>query len=147
MTDQQSQTAVVPEADRNHPRSRKALRAVRLLVAAYVVLSVLTLVAAYLLRSHHSMVTDTVWIRGGIVAVTSLLMLTFAAGTARGRHRAYLRLRIVSAVMVVAIAVLVSLPGLLPLWMRIEQGVCGLILIGVVLIANGRQLRSLFSTR
>jgi hypothetical protein len=47
--------------------------------------------------------------------------------------------------MVVAIAVLVALPGFLPVWMRIEQGVCGLALLGVVFIANGGHLRSLFA--
>jgi hypothetical protein len=74
-------------------------------------------------------------------------MLAFAAGTARGRRRAYLRLRIASGLMVVAIAVLVALPGFLPVWMRTEQGVCGLVLLGVVVIANGRHLRSVFAAR
>jgi hypothetical protein len=67
-------------------------------------------------------------------------------GTARGRRRAYLRLRIASALMVVSIAALVALPGLLPAWMRIEQSVCGLLLAGVVVIANGKRLRSMFAT-
>jgi len=129
----------------NDPRSLTAFRGMKVLVGCYFVLSVLTLVAAYVLRDDPGMVTDTVWVRGVIVAVTSLLMVTFVAGTARGRRPAYLRLRITSAVMVVAIAVLISLPGFLPVWMRIEQGVCGLLLLGVVLIVNGRYLRSLFA--
>ena len=49
--------------------------------------------------------------------------------------------------MVAAIAVIITLPGTFPLWMKIEQGVCGLILLGVVLIVNGRRLRSLFAAR
>jgi hypothetical protein len=108
---------------------------------------VLTLVAVYLLRDDAGLVTDTVWVRGVIVALSSLLMLAFATGTTRGRRRAYLRLRIASGAMVVAVAVLVALPGFLPMWMRIEQTVCGLLLVGVVAIVNGRHLRSLFATR
>ena len=49
--------------------------------------------------------------------------------------------------MVVAIAVIIALPGTFPLWMKIEQGVCGLILIGVAVIVNGRHMRSLFAAK
>jgi hypothetical protein len=49
--------------------------------------------------------------------------------------------------MVAAIAVIIALPGTFPLWMKIEQGVCGLILLGVVVIVNGRHLRSLFAAK
>lgn len=126
-------------------RPATALRAVLTLVGCYLGLSVLTLGAAVVLRHHASIVTDAVWIRGTIVLASALLMTAFAARTARGSRRAYLRLRIASALMVVAIAVIVSLPGLFPVWMRIEQGVCGLLLLGVVVIANGRRLRSAFA--
>ncbi|GII56283.1 hypothetical protein Pth03_46720 [Planotetraspora thailandica] len=139
--------ATISDDALNHPRSRTAFRTMKLAVSGYVALSVLTLVAVYLLRHNPGLVNDTAWVRGGIVALTSLLMLSFVAGTTRGRRRAYLRLRIASGVMVVSIAALVVLPGLLPAWMRIEQSVCGLLLAGVVVIANGKHLRSLFATR
>ncbi|MBO3752384.1 hypothetical protein J5X84_40540 [Streptosporangiaceae bacterium NEAU-GS5] len=129
------------------PPVRAAFRGLRLLVAAYVAVSLLTLVAAFLMRGDHDLVTPTVWVRGVIVAAASLLMLAFVTGTARGHRPAYLRLRIASAAMVAAVVVLVSLPGFLPLWMRIEQGGCGLLLIGVVAIANAGRLRRLFASR
>ncbi len=50
-----------------------------------------------------------------------------------------------SAVMVVAIAVIIALPGTFPTWLKLEQGVCGLVLIAVVAIANGRRSRLLFA--
>ncbi|MEW9528221.1 hypothetical protein [Microbispora sp. NPDC049125] len=145
MNARSTQPVAIAEDDLDHPRSRASFRTMKILVGCYIVLSVLTLVAAYVLRDDPRMVTDTVWVRGVIVAASSLLMFSFVAGTARGRGRAYLRLRIASALMVVAITVLVALPGFLPVWMRIEQGVCGLALLGVVLIANGGHLRSLFA--
>ncbi|WP_433445431.1 hypothetical protein [Nonomuraea sp. CA-141351] len=119
----------------------------RLLAGGYLGISVLTLVAVVLLRDDPSVVNDAVWVRGTIVVVSALMTFAFAVGTSRGSRRAYLRLRIISAVMVVAIVVIIALPGLFPVWMKIEQGVCGLVLLGVVAIANGRHLRSLFATK
>jgi hypothetical protein len=92
-------------------------------------------------------VNDAVWTRGTIVVASALLTFVCAVRAARGSRRAYLRLRIISAVMLVAIAVIIALPGTFPLWMRIEQGVCGLVLIGVVVVVNGQHLRSLFAAR
>ncbi|RAG86040.1 hypothetical protein DN069_08465 [Streptacidiphilus pinicola] len=128
-----------------HPRSQAAFRSLRTLVTAYAGLSVATLGVAYLLRGHTALVTSTVWIRGGIVALASLLMLSFVVRSARGHRGAFRRLRITSALMLVAIAVIASLPGFLPVWMRVEQALCGVLLLGVVAIANGRHLRGVFA--
>jgi hypothetical protein len=127
------------------PETRTAFRTVKLLVGGYLLLSLVTFVAIVLLRDHHSVVNAAVWVRGTIVALTSVLMFSFAARAARGSRGAFLRLRIASAVMVVAIAVIISLPGTFPLWLRLEQGVCGLLLLSVVVLVNGRRLRSLFA--
>ncbi|WP_250575006.1 hypothetical protein [Nonomuraea sediminis] len=121
------------------------MRTVKLLVGAYVALSVLTLAAIVLLRNNHTIVTDAAWVRATIVVLSSLLTLLFTRQAASGSQRGFLRLRIVSAAMLVAIAVIIWLPGLFPLWLRIEQGVCGLALLGVVILVNGRQLRAEFS--
>ncbi|MEY9871347.1 small-conductance mechanosensitive channel [Streptacidiphilus sp. MAP12-33] len=128
-----------------HPRSLTAFRTMKTLVSGYLALSVATLVVAYVLRHHADLVTATVWVRGGIVALASLLMLSFVTRAARGSRGAYRRLRITSAVMAAAIVVIASLPGFLPVWMRVEQGLCGVLLLGVVAVANGRHLRTAFS--
>ena len=46
-----------------------------------------------------------------------------------------------------AIAVIIALPGTFPLWMKAEQGACGLLLTGVVAIVNGKHARSLFAAK
>jgi len=46
-----------------------------------------------------------------------------------------------------AIVVIIAVPGVLPVWMRIEQGVCGLLLLCVVALVNGRRLWASFATR
>src|SRR5882757_3347810 len=131
----------------SHHVTDSAFWSTKLLVGAYAGISALTLVAIALLRNHGSIVNSAVWVRGSIVVGTALLMLSFTIRAARGSQRAYLRLRIASAIMVVAIAVIISLPGTFPVWMKIEQGGCGLILLGVVRLVNGKQLRALFAAK
>jgi hypothetical protein len=128
------------------PRTRTAFRPIKLLVGGYLATSVLTLVAIVLLRHHPSEVNPAVWTRAVIVAASALLSFSLAVRAANGARRAFLRLRIISAVMVVAIAVIIVLPGTFPLWLKIEQGVCGLLLIGVALLVNGSRLRARFAT-
>jgi hypothetical protein len=127
-----------------HPRSTAALRSVQLLVAGYLAISVLTLIAIIALRNNATAVNDAVWTRGTIVVASAALTFLFARRAAQGSRKGYLRLRIVSAVMLVAIVVIISLPGTFPLWMKGEQAVCGLLLLGVALLVNGKHLRSVF---
>lgn len=123
-----------------------ALRSTKVLVTAYLALCVLTLVAIVVFRNNAAIVTDAVWVRAIIVTLSAVLTFLFTRSAAGGSKRGYLRLRIVSAVMVVAIAVIIVLPGLFPMWLRIEQGVCGLLLLAVVVVINGRRVRSMFTS-
>ena len=125
--------------------TQDTMRTVKLLVGTYLSISALTLVAIVLMRGHANLVNAAVWTRGTIVVVTSALMFSFAVRAARGSGRAFLRLRIVSAIMVVAIAAIVSLPGTFPVWMKIEQALCGAVLLGVVSLVNGRRLWSAYA--
>jgi hypothetical protein len=139
-------STAVTSANQDIPRTRAAFRGPRLLVGTYLTISALTLVAIVLLRDT-SAVTSAVWVRGTIVVATALLMFAFATRAAGGSSRAFLRLRIASAVMVVAIVVIIAIPGAFPVWLKIEQGVCGVVLVGVVALVNGKRLRSLFATK
>jgi hypothetical protein len=125
--------------------ARAAFRRVTVLVGIYLTISVLTILAAIAYRDDPTVVNTAVWIRASIVVIAAALMFRFAIGAARGNARAYLRLRIVSAIMVVAIAVILAIPGDFPLWMKIEQAVCGAILLAVVVLANRTRLRSVFA--
>jgi hypothetical protein len=111
------------------------------------VLSVLTLAAIVVLRNHPDLVTDAVWVRATIVVLSSLLTLLFTRQAANGSRRGYLRLRLVSAIMLVAIAVIVALPGAFPVWLRLEQAVCGLLLLGVVIDINSSGVRAAFAAK
>ena len=124
-----------PTIESGGPDAASAFRAVRWLVGAYLALSLLTVAALATFSSvHPSLVNPQAWVRGVIVAVTSILTFVFANRAARGNARALLRLRLVVVIVLVAIgAVLFFLP--LPLWMKLEQAACGaLLLVTAVLI-------------
>jgi hypothetical protein len=125
---------------RPEPKLGGMTKSIRALVACYLTLSVLTLVAVVLLRGHADLVTPAVWVRTSIVAATALLMMSFVVRAGRGSARAFRRLRLVSAIMLVAIVVILAIPGSFPLWLKIEQAVCGLLLLGVVLQVNSGRL-------
>lgn len=135
----------VQQNDADAADTRKAMRGVTRLLGGYAGISALTLVAIVLLSGHPGLVNSAVWTRGSIAAGTSLLTLRFAVLAARGSSRFLLRLRIVSAVMVVAITAIIALPGTFPLWMKIDQGVCDALLIVVVALVNSRWVRARFA--
>ncbi|WP_042405222.1 hypothetical protein [Streptacidiphilus carbonis] len=137
--------SIPDSAELAHPETRTALRRLTLLVRGYLAVSVVTLAAVALLRNHSGVVNSAVWIRGTIVVISAMVTTALAARTARGSRGAYRRLRIISAVTVVAIVAIIAAPGPFPLWMKADQAVCGLVLIGVAAVANGARMRSLFS--
>jgi len=105
----------------------------KLLAGGYLAVSVLTFVPIVLLRDHPAIVNDAVWVRATIVMISAALSFTFAVRAAGGSRGTIRRLRILSVVMIVAIAVIVALPGTFPVWLKVEQGFCGLLLAGVAI--------------
>lgn len=131
----------------NHPRTTAAFRKVKLLAGGYLGISALAVVAIVLLRHHPAEVNSAVWAHGIVVAASALVAFGLAVRAARGSRRAFRRLRIGSAVIVVAIAVTIALPGSFPLWMKAEQGVAGLLMIAIAVLVNRSHLRSLFAAK
>jgi hypothetical protein len=126
------------------PGAVKALQAIKELAAGYLALSVLTLATIVARRHDAHAVNSAVWTHGIIVTASAFLTLVFVIRAARGSRRAYLRLRIVSIVMPLAILGIIALPGTFPLWMKIEQAVCGVMLVAIAVLANNPRLRSAF---
>ena len=141
----QAQTLV--EAQSRHPQSQAAFRTVKLLVGSYLGISVLTLVAAILLRENSAIAPIAVLVRGTIVVGNALINLLFAARMSRGSRIGYRLLRLSSAAMVVAIAVIIAIPGDFPVWFKIEQGCCGLLLLSVVIVAFSKPVGSVFASK
>jgi hypothetical protein len=116
------------------------LRRVRTLTAGYLAIS-LAAVGALLL---HAGGNAAAWTHGIIVAVTAGASLSAAIRAGRGRRGAYLRLRVLSVVVVVAMIVIAALPGDFPLWMKLAE-LAGAALMAVVAVTvNARPLREHF---
>ena len=123
------------------------MRPVRSLVLGYLGVSVLAVVVLALLHGDPAAATDAAWVRAVIVVLSAALTLLFTRQAMAGSRRGYLRLRLVSGLMTVAIVVVTALPGFLPGWLRVEQVVCGVLLLAVVVVANGRDARAAFAQR
>lgn len=140
-------TQNIPTEQLTRPESIALFKRIRVLATLYAVINSATLGVIYALRNHHNLVNDTVWTRGSILAVTSILLFVFISGITRGSHKALLRVRIITAILLASVLALLIIPGLLPVWMKIEQGVCGLLLIGIIALVNGSHSRALFKTK
>jgi hypothetical protein len=125
-----TQTAPAPA------RSRAASRTVLALLTAFVVVSAAMLLVLGGLTAAGTSIDVAVWVRCGIVLGSAIVLLLFGLGAVRGSRSALTRLRIVAPIVVVAVAVIVSIPGFLPGWVRLEQALCGLLVLPVAIIAN-----------
>jgi hypothetical protein len=124
---------------------RGAFRPVLILLTAFLVVCVAMLAVLVVLSATGVGVDIAVWIRCSLVFGSAVILLLFGAGAARGSRNAWVRLRIVSPIIVVAVIVIVSIPGFLPDWVRVEQAACGALVLPVAIIANLPRTRALFS--
>ena len=118
------------------------LSAVVRLLTAFLVISLSTVVAVVLMRHHPGLVTTAVWVRTSLVAASAAVLLLVARRAAAGHHGSFRRLRIISMVVLIAVIAVVAWPGAFPVWLRVEQAVCGLVMLGVVVRTNLRVVRS-----
>jgi len=117
------------------------------LAVGYLAVSVVAVVVTAVLRDDPAVATTAAWVREIIVVVSAALTVAFARRAAGGSTRAFLRLRLVTAIMAAAIVVIVAVPGAFPVWLRVEQAVCGVLLLGIVALVNGATLRRAITAR
>jgi hypothetical protein len=123
----------------------RSMRAVTSFASCYLGLSLLTLVAAALFRGDPGVLNQSEWARGVLAAAGAIAMLIFVLRAQRGSRGAFLCLRIASALLLAATVAVLLILGLSPLWMRIEQTACAVLLIGTVSMVNGSGLRTAFA--
>lgn len=112
------------------------------LLTAFLVISLCTVAAVVLMRHHPDLVTPAVWIRTPLVAASAAVLLLLARRAAAGHRGSFRRLRIISMVVLAAIVGVVAWPGAFPAWLRVEQAVCGVFMLSVVVRTNQRVVRS-----
>ncbi|MFD6700389.1 MULTISPECIES: hypothetical protein [unclassified Microbacterium] len=115
---------------------RAAFRPVLALSWAFVAVSA-AMIAFLGIASATGIGFETaIWIRCSLVLASAIVVLAIAASAARGSRGAWVRLRIISPIIVAAVIVIVSIPGFLPDWVRLEQAACGLLLLPVAILVN-----------
>jgi cobalamin synthase len=124
---------------------RDAFQPVKMLVACYFGLGLLGLGATLLLRDHPQLVNTAVWVRGSVVLATSALTYLFAERASRGSKAAFNRVRIVSIIVPLAIVVLILLPDPFPVWMKVQQGLCAVVVAALAVLVNRRPVRRHFA--
>lgn len=126
---------------------RAAFRPVLLLVSAFLAVSTGMLVFLAGASVVGTRIDGAVWSRCSLVVGSAIIILLLAVYAARGARRAWVRLRIVSPAVVAAIVVIVSIPGFLPDWVRLEQAVCGILILPAAILVNLPRTRALFPGR
>lgn len=117
------------------------------LLAAFVAVSLAMELVLVVQSVLGTSVDGAVWSRCSAVLASSIVLLLLTVGAARGSRTAWIRVRIISVVVVLAVIVIVSIPGFLPPWVRLEQGVCGGLVLPVAILVNLTRTRALFPKR
>lgn len=118
---------------------------VRKLVAAYGAVSVALLVVVVVLAVTGHAVSSFQWGRTGGMFASAAVTYWFTVLAARGARWAYVRVRVISVVVPVAIVAVDSIPGALPPWFAAAQIAGALALVPAAFLLNGRPLRAAFS--
>ncbi|MFF0742729.1 hypothetical protein ACFYVL_20255 [Streptomyces sp. NPDC004111] len=113
-------------------------------VAAYAALGTAVLVAVVLLRATGHTVTAFMWGRTGGVLASAAVLYWLTVVAARGARWAFVRIRLLTVVMPAAIVAIDVIPGTLPTWFVLVQGVCALALVPAAFVVNGPGLRTAF---
>jgi hypothetical protein len=124
---------------------KTVFRPVLILVIAFAAVSFAMIAALVVLAASGNQIDSAVWIRCSLVLASSVLLVVFASRAARGARDAWVRLRIISPIVVAAIIVIVSIPGFLPDWVRLEQALCGLLVLPAAILVNLPRAKTSFS--
>lgn len=124
--------------------TRAAFRPILILLTAFLSVSVAMEAALIVQSASGGDVATAVWIRCSLVLGSAVVLLLIARSAARGSRSSWLRLAIIAPVVVVAVIVIVSIPGFLPDWVRIEQAVCGALVLPAAILAALPRTRALF---
>ncbi len=121
---------------------RAAFRPVIVLFTAFLVVSIAMEAVLIAQSATGGDVAIAIWIRCSLVLGSAVVLLLIALSAARGSRPAWVRLRIIAPIVVVAVIVIVSIPGFLPDWVRLEQAVCGALVLPAAILVNLPRMRA-----
>lgn len=89
-----------------------------------------------------------VWVRGVAVAAAAAWLIALTGQAEKGRRAAYVRIRFIATIAPIGILLIVAVPSSgYPLWMRVEQGLVGVLLVAVATLVNRRAVRQAYPKR
>ncbi|MEW2434888.1 hypothetical protein AB0952_12005 [Streptomyces caniferus] len=138
-----SRTTAGP-AQLDRPHIRRAFGTVKILVAAYGAGSAAVLLTVALRALSGHPVTSFLWGRSAGVLASAAVTYWLTVLAARGVRWAFLRVRIISVVMPVAIVGVDMIPGVCPAWFALEQALCAVAVAAAAFVVNGAGLRGAF---
>lgn len=124
--------------------SEKAFTTTKLIVEAYGALSAGVLITVVVRALTGHTVTSFMWGRSAGVLASAAVTYWLTVLAARGKRWAYVRLRIVSVVVPVAVIAVDVIPGTLPVWFIALHTICALTLAATAFVVNGSGLRAAF---
>ncbi|MGE7186505.1 hypothetical protein ACQKKK_21800 [Peribacillus sp. NPDC006672] len=109
----------------------------------FFAMSILLLVLDFIFRDN---INGYVWLRSGGLAILSLVYIGFGFKLKERKRSAYIRVMIISIAGAFGIYALAIGGGdVYPLWMRLEQGIQGLLLIMIIIILTRPKNRIYFA--
>ncbi|WAL66194.1 hypothetical protein ORV05_36060 [Amycolatopsis cynarae] len=123
----------------------RGLAKVKRFVAVYGAVSVAVLVVVVILSVKGSEVTSFMWGRTGGMLASAAVTYWLTVLASRGARWAYVRVRIISVVVPIAIIAIDSVPGALPPWFVAMQIAGALTLVPAAFAVNRSDLRAAFS--
>jgi hypothetical protein len=127
--------------------AQKDLRKVKTLVAVYGAFGTAALAVVVVLAVTGNAVSGFMWGRAAGMFVSALVAHRLTALAQGGSRPAYLRVRVISVVMPIAVIAIDGVPGILSPWFAALQIAGALALLPAAFLTNGRRLRSAFSKK
>lgn len=125
-----------------HNKSIDAIEWVIKLQIIFIMMSILLLMLDFIFRDS---INGFVWLRSVGLAILSFVFLKFGLGLKEKKRSAYIRVMIISIAGALGIYALAIGGGdVYPLWMRLEQGLQGILLIMIVIILASSKNREYF---
>jgi hypothetical protein len=123
---------------------RSRFRPVLVLVTAYLLVSGAMEAVLVVQSATGTSVDSAIWTRCSLVLASAIVLLLLAVAAARGSRSSWIRARIISPVVVIAVIVIIAIPGFLPDWVRLEQALCGALVLPAAIILNLPRTAALF---
>jgi hypothetical protein len=113
-------------------------------IVIFGVIGAVVLATVAVIALTHGRVNGFMWVRASVLLLATPLFSRWAARGANGQRKPFERLRLVTAVLPVAIVVVDLIPGVCPLWYAGMQALSAVPLVAVAALSRRRVVKASF---